>query len=341
MKYNNRRYIGNKNKLTSWIFETIEKEMNINTEFIDIFAGTGAVGFYFAEKGYNTILNDNLFHNYVIYRAFNSFDNIDQEKLSNIIDKYNNKKYEYLFDNYISEIYGNRYFSKTEAFKIGEIREDIEKKFKSKIINEDEKYYLITSLMFGADKIANTVGHYESFLNNQHFDKNLELKTLFVQKYSSKITPFNMDANLLIKNLNQENSILYLDPPYNARQYINFYHVLENIAIWNKPTEFQGKSMKFLRDHLKSEYSRSKAKHFLKELINSSKSKVILMSYNNTYNASSTASNNKITEQDIIEIFEEYGKVEIYEKPYKSFNSGKTNFIDHKEILYVCKRSNR
>ncbi|MBU4457771.1 MAG: DNA adenine methylase, partial [Candidatus Omnitrophica bacterium] len=37
--------------------------------------------------------------------------------------------------------------------------------------------------------------------------------------------------------------VAYIDPPYNARQYINFYHVLENLAKWEKPVEFEGKSI--------------------------------------------------------------------------------------------------
>ena len=75
----------------------------------------------------------------------------------------------------------------------------------------------------------------------------------------------------------------------------------------------------------------------MKDLIENLKCKLIIVSYNNTYNAKSSASNNKIQEKDLIKILEEKGKVYFKEIEYKFFNSGKTDFKEHVEKLYVCK----
>jgi adenine-specific DNA-methyltransferase len=142
------------------------------------------------------------------------------------------------------------------------------------------------------------------------------------------------DANILIKKIKSD--VLYLDPPYNARQYVNFYHILENIAEWNKPIVF-GKTLKMERENKKSQYSRAGAKDALRDIIDNANAQYILLSYNNTYSANSGASINKISEHDIINILERFGDVKVYERPYQYFNSGKTSFANHKEILFLAK----
>ena len=86
MKINNRRYIGNKFKLLEFIYDSIAVFGCDNKSiFFDIFAGTGVVANYFAEKGYKTILNDNLYSNFVVYNAFLGAEALDEKKLETII----------------------------------------------------------------------------------------------------------------------------------------------------------------------------------------------------------------------------------------------------------------
>ena len=44
---------------------------------------------------------------------------------------------------------------------------------------------------------------------------------------------YNEDINTLIKNTKHD--VVYLDPPYNHRQYSGNYHILETIAKNDKP----------------------------------------------------------------------------------------------------------
>ena len=331
---NNRRYIGSKKSLLNQIQKVIlEYYGEDKCTIADIFGGTGVVAEYFLNQGYNVIVNDFLYSNYIAYKTWISNEEINEEKVQKKLDDYNKIDASKLEDNYFSKIYGGKYFSNNDAKKIGFIREKIENQKKS--FTEREYYALLTSLMYAADKIANTVGHFEHYLSKKPVDKNPYLVMPFITKNrKANSLIYNMDANELIKKI--EADIIYLDPPYNARQYINFYHVLENLARWNKPTEFEGISMKFKRDNLKSGYSKAKAPLLMKDLVQNAKCKLLIVSYNNTYNARSGASNNKISEEELYDILSEKGKTTVIEIDYKSFNAGKTNFDNHKEKLYVC-----
>lgn len=330
MLYNieNRRYIGNKFKLLNFIESVINIE-NINYQTIcDLFAGTGVVSKFFLNKNKDIIVNDILFSNYVFYNAWFSNLDFDREKILYFINYYNNSN-EYIRDNYFSDNFSNTYFSYANALKIGSIRENIEKN--KNILNYREYCILLTSLLYTTDSIANTVGHYESYLSTIPEDKKFYLKMLNIDNINNNVSIYNEDANKLIRKIKCD--LLYLDPPYNARQYINFYHILENLAEWKKPKVF-GKTLKMDRENKKSEFSKSNAKMFLKDIVINSQCKNILLSYNNTYSAKSISTINKITEEEIIDILSLRGHVRKYEMNYNFFNSGKTNFKNHKEFLY-------
>ena len=338
MKINNRRYIGNKSKLLDFIYKSITKlGYDDSNTFFDVFAGTGVVASYFADKGYQTIVNDNLYSNKIVYETFLGNGKISKFKIKKIIKELNELEYDKISDNYFSEVYAKKYFSYNDAKKIGFIRDYIEEKKEQ--LSHREYCYLITSLMYAADKIANTVGHFESFLNRTPIDKNIKMEEPEINYDIKPAKIYNEDANTIVKKVKCD--IAYVDPPYNARQYINFYHVLENLARWNKPREFEGNSMKFKRNELKSGYCRKNtAKALFEDLINSLQTKLIVVSYNNTYDAKSSSSNNTILPEEILTILKKRGRVIVKEKDYKSFNAGKTDLSGHKEILYICEVEN-
>lgn len=339
MKINNRRYIGSKTNLLSNIDKVIKEFYgNKNFIFADIFSGTGTVAEHFFEQGNKVIVNDILYSNYVSYMTWMSNGEYNLTKVNEILNKYSKLEPDKLDNNYFSETFGNKYFHINDAKKIGYIRESLEQ-IKSEL-TEREYYIILSSLIYETDKIANTCGHFESFLNKTPLEKGIKLRMPEIyENENNKNEIYCMDANDLVKKIKSD--VTYIDPPYNARQYVNFYHVLENLARWEKPTELEGKTMKFKRNHLKSEYSTSKAPIAFKELINNLDTKIIIVSYSNTYNAKSQASNNKISEQQLIEILKSKGKVTRNEINYKAFNTGKTDFINHKEYLYICEVRNK
>ncbi len=329
-KLENRRYIGSKQKLINWIFSIIAQECKGGESFADIFAGTGVVSaeatHYFGE----VILNDFLYSNYTIYRAFFDSDEWNKNKLVKIIEAYNNLDSRTLGENYFSKNYGGRYFSKNSAKVIGFIREDIQRK--EHLLTEKESHVLIASLLYSADKIANTVGHYDAYFQKENSKNDFRIKLIEpINSASKKIKIFREDTNLLVKKIKAD--VVYIDPPYNSRQYSRFYHVLETLTKWDKP-KLYGTALKPEAENM-SDYCRVSARDRLAELVENLKAKYLVVSYNNTYESKSNSSRNKITLQQIKEILEEKGKTKVFEKKHQHFNAGNTDFKNHKEYLFV------
>ena len=272
---NNRRYLGNKYSLTNFIKKIVEENCrNINI-VADLFSGTGSVSEIFKDR--QLITNDLLYCNYISNYAWFSNEDYSEEKIINIVYKYN--KIRTSKNNYVRENFADTFFSADDCSKIGYIREDIEKKYKKKKINYKEYSILITILLYAMDRIANTVGHYDAYRKNTKFDKELYLGIMLPDKNLNKNNKcYNKDANELVKNIDCD--LLYLDPPYNSRQYSDAYHLLENIASWEKPEVF-GVARKMDRKAIKSSYCTIEATSKFKELIENTNAKYILLSYNN------------------------------------------------------------
>ena len=329
-KINNRRYLGNKYKLLPFIKRVVENECkNINT-VADIFAGTGAVASAFIDK--KIITNDIMYSNYICHVAWFSSEHYSEEKIIKIITQYNNLKV--VEDNYMSDNFSNTYFSLADCRKIGFIRQDIEDKFNSKDINARERALLITSLLYAMDKIANTCGHYDAYRQGVEFEKHLEL---YVPQPESDVNEnnvcYNMDTNELAPEI--EADLIYIDPPYNSRQYCDAYHLLENVARWEKPEVF-GVARKMDRTALKSDYCTQKATVAFENLIDSIHAKYILLSYNNMANKGNDRSNAKISDDDMMRILSKKGKVKVFSEDYKAFSTGKSDIQANQERLFLC-----
>jgi adenine-specific DNA methylase len=332
-KISQRRYLGNKNSILPFIDNIIKNEINHFDSFCDIFAGTGVVGNHFNTKDNEVIFNDLLYHNFVSINAFLSKDGFNQNKLVKIVNDFNNSSTEK--ENYFSSNFGDRYFSKKNAIKIGFIREKIRNLFIQDKINLKEKFILLTSLNYSIDRIANTVGHYDAYIKKDLKKINFKMKLInanIENNINNKI--YNKDANILIRDI--ECDILYLDPPYNSRQYSDAYHLLENLSLWQKPEVF-GVAKKFDRSKIKSEYCKINASILFDDLIQNAKCKYILLSYNNMGTKGNGRSNAKISDEQIMTSLSKRGKVKIFEQDYQEFNTGKEKRNDNKERIFFVK----
>jgi adenine-specific DNA-methyltransferase len=194
---------------------------------------------------------------------------------------------------------------------------------------------LITALLYATDKVANTVGHYDAYRKKLDSVQPIQLLMPNIDRgnnYNNKI--FKEDANKLIKKISCD--VLYIDPPYNSRQYSDAYHLLENLATWEKPLLY-GKAKKMDRAHLKSEYCLKIASKVFADLIRNASCKHILVSYNNTGKSKNGRSNARIKDDVMINILKNKGKVEIFERDYKAFTTGKSNTNGHSERVFYCK----
>ncbi|WP_434325726.1 DNA adenine methylase [Mycoplasma leachii] len=325
----NRRYLGSKTKALNFIYSIIKEYVGEIDVVADIFAGTGVVSDMFNNLNKTVIVNDILKSNYTCYNTWFGTQKVDINKIKVIIDELNNLKTDQ--DNYVSINFANKYFSLENAKKIGLIREKIE----TYKLNTREKDILLTSLLYAIDKIAYTTGHYDAFIKKQIPDKKIKLLLPDFKNNNKNNQIFCCDANKLVKKITAD--LVYIDTPYNSRQYSSAYHLLENIITWNKP-QVEGIASKMIdRKKYSSKYCTSKAYETFKDLINNIKSKFILVSFNNTENKANSRSNSKISKNQIIEILSLKGQVSVFELDYKPYSTGKTNLKNHKEILYLCK----
>ncbi len=339
----NRKYLGSKKRLLNFIEDVILSRVNKINVFIDGFAGTGVVSEHFSNIAESVIANDLLYSNYINCSTFleSTKNNIDVNKISLLLEELNSEK---ALEGYCWKNYGGTYFTYENAGIIDAVREKIEKYYKAAFINLHEKRILLTSLIYAVDKTANTVGQYDAFLKNigeKTYDSNgshrvdsnvykkMKLRLPNINYKKNKYNKvYNKDLNTIINTL--KGDVLYLDPPYNSRQYIDCYHVLENIVNWNKP-ELKGKTKKFEREHLKSLFSRKRdCDSAFSKLIENASSEHIFVSYN---------SEGIIPEQSIIDILKSKGILEIFKKEYPVFGNGagrsrKRKIIEH---IYYCR----
>jgi adenine-specific DNA-methyltransferase len=298
--------------------------------FCDVFAGTGVVGYHFNRPQVRILSNDLLMSNFISLQAWLGTRSLNQDRIRNFINYLNEIRPR--SENYVSKSFGAAYFTMENARKIGAVREEVEKLS----VSEDEKNILLTSLIYAVDKVANTVGHYETF--RKRLDTTAPL-TLLMPDISTLSNSGNhiyrRDANDLVRDI--EVDVLYLDPPYNSRQYGDSYHLLENIVAWKKPKVFGVGRKMAERDNLKSKYCLKEAPSAFQDLIDNCRAKHILLSYNNTAEKMNSRSNARISDEFITKILTRRGRVEVFEREYRGFTTGKSKDLGNSERIFYCK----
>jgi len=329
-------YIGSKYKLSNWIKENISSVVGDleDKTFCDIFAGTGIVGRSFKTDVKQVISNDIEDFAYVLNRNYiANHKNLNEKR--EWIEYLNNiePKEGFIYRNYCAGSgSGRNYFSDLNGKKIDAIRDEIENLKKSNKIDEDTYYYLLASLIESSDKVANTASVYGAFL--KHIKKSAKRELIlesadFVENSNSHLV-FQEDSNTLIKKI--EGDILYLDPPYNSRQYGANYHLLNTIALYDN---FTPKGKTGLREYKRSQYcSKAKVKDAFRELIKEAKFRYIFLSYNNE---------GLMSENEIKEIMQKYGRYDLVKKEYQRFKADKDSNRVHKanqtyEYLHILEK---
>ena len=325
-----RRYIGCKAKLADWIMQIIDSETSDIHSFCDIFAGTAIISDLAIKKYEKVIVNDFLYSNNLIYKAFYGLGEVDDKKLMDYINSLNQTNTDQIGDNYFSANYGGKFFDYQTSKKIGYIRDIIEE---NKAAFTDKEYcILIASLIYSIDKIANTLGHYEAYIKKEIKPQIMALKLIDYKSFNN-VEIHREDSNQLVRKISAD--IFYIDPPYNSRQYSRFYHLYENLVKWDKPL-LSGTAMKPAEENM-SEYCSSRAPKAFEDLILHLNTRYIAVSYNNTYHSKSSSSRNKITLEEINGILSKRGQTKVFEHSHQFFNAGKTDFSNHKELLFITK----
>jgi adenine-specific DNA methylase len=310
-------YIGSKYSLLDFLETTIEEVTGYkngdNYVFADLFAGTGIVGQTYKAKGCTVISNDIQYYSYVLNKHY--IENIPELDTSLLATLNGLEPVEgFIYKNYCEGSgSGRNYFTNENGMKCDTIRIELERLHSTGQINDHLYFYYLASLVNSIDKYANTASVYGAFLKHikKSAQKDFQLELLPV--VSGCIgEAYNEDINILAKKIHGD--VLYLDPPYNARQYCSNYHVLETIARYDNP-ELSG--VTGLRDSSDQKskfcFKRTVAETF-EDLIKNARFKYIFLSYNNE---------GLMSLDTIKEIMSHYGEYSFFTKEYRRFKADK------------------
>lgn len=325
------RFIGSK----AMLLQDIEKVIDENTGgqeqvFCDIFSGTGVVARHFKSR-YQIISNDILHFSYILQKATienNRLPDFEKLKKIGILDPFafleetritdeDLEKGRYFIACNYSPMEGSQrmYLSPANAMRIDFIRETIGSWREGNLISEEEFCYLLACLIEGVPSVSNITGTYGAYLKTweKRSYKEFEMVRLPVIDNGRENRCFHMDANKLIGEI--EGDILYMDPPYNTRQYAPNYHLLETVSRYDCP---QLKGVTGMRDYSdqKSLYCmRGEVKEVFEDLVEKARFPHLILSY---------STDGLMTADDIEKILRRHslsGSVRRYDISYRKYKS--------------------
>jgi len=322
---NTLNYIGSKHTLCPTIIDIINKEIGLiklgSSSFLDLFAGTGSIGFNLQDLVSRFTANDLEYYSFVINYALLCC--AYSEHLQNILNECNKLAgvKGLIYENYSQNDGCERMFFTSENAQKGDaIRRHIESLKIANLITINEYYFLLASLLVSIDKIANTSCVYGAFLKEY---KKTSLKPLILAPIHMKTNVkigINRVTNVSAEELSQQDidtshyDIVYMDPPYNQRQYSANYCPLNYIAHYDESIILKGKTG-LIDGYNKSNFcSKPKVKQSFKTVLDNLNCDHIFVSYNNE---------GLLEYEELKQLLSSYGELKVYKIQYKKFKAQK------------------
>lgn len=353
------RYIGNKENIVANIYQILLSQGINGNSFFDFFSGTTNVAKFYKNKGYRVECCDKLFMSFCLQKAY--IENNQDPQFSKLL-KIIHCQTELLFNtpldiivSYLNSIppiegfiYHNytptgtsglkqprMYFSDDNGKKIDAIRQQIEVWRDMQLLTEYEYFILISCLIETVSFYSNVAGVYAAF--SKKWDaraiKPLVLRPINTLDNGKKNIAHWGDSLSIIDKINVD--VLYLDPPYNERQYLPNYHLIETIARYDNP-EIRG--VTGMREYKSEKSTFCNAETALRDLevvIKNANYKYLVMSYN---------TEGIMKQNDIVSMMSNYGSVVVEQfeyARYKSNNNGLSKTVHNVyEQLYILTKKN-
>ena len=351
------RYIGNKENVVPRIDEILTRKHITGESLFDFFSGTTSVGKYYKRMGYRVDTSDFMYFSYCLQKAYieNNTDpgferllpelciepsGLFMTPLERVVAYLDELKPEqgFIYNHYTpggtADLPQPRmYFSDENGGKIDAIRRQIEQWHEAGLLVENEYYILLATLIESVSFYANVAGVYAAFYKkwDPRAVKPLRLRPIEILVNNRENRVYYADSMTLLDRVDAD--ILYLDPPYNERQYASNYHVLETIARNDNP-EIRG--VTGMRDYTtqRSRFCKStSALADLDRIAREATYRYLVLSYN---------SEGIMSSEKIIEVLSRYGDVEMEQFEYLRFKSNNNGLSSTKrhiwEQLYILKR---
>lgn len=241
------RLIGNKTKLVPAIEDFLARRGVTSGTLLDVFAGTASVARHFRARGFRVRSNDLLWSSYVGQRAHVELAGVPDlsgvlglapvrrfgADLAAVVAFLNELAPE---DGLIARQYAEGgpadrlFFSRDNGRRLDAVHAQLVAWRHARRLDDDGFYLLLALLLEAADRVANISGTYGAFLKQLQTNARepLRLRAPELPHAGPAGKAFREDANRLVRRVAVDT--LYIDPPYNHRQYVKNYHVLEVLA---------------------------------------------------------------------------------------------------------------
>lgn len=326
------RYIGNKTRLLGFIRGVLdERGVRSTGAAVDPFSGTASVARALKQRGMRVTCSDLMEFAYVFGRAYvelaapPDFSGLapvvgDPEPRTRDVVDYLNRLPPvpgFVYEQYTPEgeagaRHGRMYFTPANAARIDGIRTRIEQWSREDVIDGNGRHLLLAALIEAADRVANTTGVYASFVKSWQPNATRPLR-LRVPEFTpgNGCRALRRDALELVSDA-EAFELLYLDPPYNSRQYPGYYHIPELLAVgwFEGEPELRGKTGLLPDGKKRSDWARQRqCEEAFETLVAAADCRHIVMSYN---------AEGIIPEDTIQRVLRNWGRRGSYERyPYR------------------------
>ncbi len=225
------RYIGNKTRLLPFIMRTVKRSGIGIGSVHDAFAGTASVARAFRALGWRVHSSDLLMSSYVFQRAYVVAETSHSELTALARELSELTPEPGFMTRHFSPAGDRMYFTADNAARIDSARQELETWRVTRRLDDDTYYLLLAGIIEGADRVANTAGVYASYMKRWQPNARRRFVVPVVAPVRGRqpASAYLMDATEAARAIGDVD-LIYIDPPYNSRQYVAYYHIPEIIA---------------------------------------------------------------------------------------------------------------